>query len=70
MTKLQYVARLGQMSALQSQMVSLAIEMDVSRDALVAETAKAYDEQLEAYKIGVAMIAQLTDQLTDVKAKA
>ena len=49
MTKLELIARVAQLSAMQTQMVAMAIELKVEKDDLVSETAKAFDEQTAAY---------------------
>ena len=49
MTKLELIARVAQLSAMQTQMVAMAIELKVEKDDLVTETAKAFDDQTAAY---------------------
>lgn len=53
---IKYAARFGQLSALQNQMVSMAIEFGIDRATLVTETGKAYDDLLEAYSTAAVMI--------------
>ncbi len=71
MTKLELIARVAQLSAMQTQMVAMAIELKVEKDDLVSETAKAFDEQTAAYakvlelidtEVGAALITALKEK--------
>ncbi len=71
MTKLELIARVAQLSAMQTQMVAMAIELKVEKDDLVTETAKAFDEQTAAYakvlelidtEVGAALITALKEK--------
>ena len=61
MTRLQFTARVGQLSALQSQLAALAIELGIDGDVLAAEFVKTYNEQMDVYRAAIAVLADEFD---------
>ncbi len=60
MTKLQYAARVLQLSAMQSQIVALAMELDVPKDVFIKETAAAFDEHTATLAHAMSMMTVIS----------
>ncbi len=60
MTKLQYAARVLQLSAMQSQIVALALELGVPKDVFIKETAAAFDEHTATLNTAMGMMVMIS----------
>ncbi len=63
MTRREYAAKIMQLSALQTQMAALALELDVPREAWLTEAGKCYDEIQATLAVASIMISEATGDL-------